>query len=168
MLLQAVKSVVKPISKPAEADMASCSRGRGWIINEKLKEMSTMGPVAVSWYSEDTDAKKKKAVAGSPLSRPRKSKKPRNGSKRGSLTGTRRRSGFLGSSSQIRSHLPVKCWPLRTGYHEYHELSTIPFQKSPGTVSPMTNSGRNRTYRCPDLVPSNVDILLICASVLGG
>ena len=66
MLSQAVKSVVKSMVKPALAEIASCGRRRGWTINEKLKELSTMGPAAASQYSRDADSKKKKVTAQKP------------------------------------------------------------------------------------------------------
>ena len=64
--LQAVKSVVKSMVKPALAEIASCSKGRGQTFNEKLKELSTMGPAAASRYSRDADTKKKKVAARKP------------------------------------------------------------------------------------------------------
>ena len=64
--LQAVKSVVKSMVKPALAEIASCSKGRGQTFNEKLKELLTMGPAAASWYSRDADTKKKKVAALKP------------------------------------------------------------------------------------------------------
>ena len=64
--LQAVKSVVKSMVKPAPAEIASCSKGREQTINEKLKELLTMGQAAASQYSRDADTKKKKVAARKP------------------------------------------------------------------------------------------------------
>ena len=61
-----VKSVVKPIMKPTPVEIASCGRGRGRTISEKLRELSTMSLAASSQYSGETDSRKKKPVARKP------------------------------------------------------------------------------------------------------
>ena len=52
---------VKPWIKPAPAELASCSRGRGQVVTEKLQEMAGMGPAAASWYSSGEEPQKKPA-----------------------------------------------------------------------------------------------------------
>ena len=57
---------VKPWIKPAPAELDSCSKGRGWVIAEKLQEMAGMGPVAASWYSWDEESQEAKQVSKKP------------------------------------------------------------------------------------------------------
>ena len=52
-----VKSVVNPDSA-APTKIASCGKGRGWVITEKLKEIA-MGPAVSSWYTGKDDIPKK-------------------------------------------------------------------------------------------------------------
>ena len=53
-----VKSIVKPADSVAPAKIASCGKGRGWVITEKLKEIA-MGPAASSRYTGKDDIPKK-------------------------------------------------------------------------------------------------------------
>ena len=53
-----VKSVVKPPDSAAPAKIASCGKGRGRVITEKLKEIA-MGPAASSRYTGKDDVPKK-------------------------------------------------------------------------------------------------------------
>ena len=53
-----VESIVKPVDSAALAKIASCGKGRGWVITEKLKEIA-MGPAASSWYTRKDDVPKK-------------------------------------------------------------------------------------------------------------
>ena len=53
-----VESVVKPVDSAALAKIASCGKGRGWVIMEKLKEIA-MGPAASSRYTGKDDVSKK-------------------------------------------------------------------------------------------------------------
>ena len=57
---------VKPWIKPALAELASCSRGRGPVIMEKLQEMAGMGPAAASGYSSNKESQKKNHVSKKP------------------------------------------------------------------------------------------------------
>ena len=54
-----MKSVVNPPAEPAPTEVASCDRGRGQTINEKLKAMATMGPAASLQYTREVDSPKK-------------------------------------------------------------------------------------------------------------
>ena len=54
-----VQSVVKAPAEPAPTEVASCSRGRGRTINEKLKAITAMGPAASSRHTGDGDSPKK-------------------------------------------------------------------------------------------------------------
>ena len=58
--LHKVQSVVKPPDQSALAEIASCGKGRGWIITEKLKEIA-MDPTECSWYARKGDVPKKTA-----------------------------------------------------------------------------------------------------------
>ena len=53
-----VESVVKPADSAAPAKLASCGKGRGQVIVEKLKKIA-MGPAASSWYTRKDDVPKK-------------------------------------------------------------------------------------------------------------
>ena len=53
-----VKSIVKSVDSAAPAKIASCGKGRGWIITEKLKEIA-MDPAASSRYTGKDDVPKK-------------------------------------------------------------------------------------------------------------
>ena len=53
-----VESFVKPPHLLAPAKIASCGKGRGLVITEKLKEIA-MGPAASSWYTRKDDVPKK-------------------------------------------------------------------------------------------------------------
>ena len=53
-----VESVVKPLDSAALAKIASCGKGRGWVITEKLKEIA-MGPAVSSRYTGKDDVPKK-------------------------------------------------------------------------------------------------------------
>ena len=55
-----VESVVKPADSAAPAKIASCGKGRGRVITEKLKEIA-MGPAASSQYTGKGDIPKKTA-----------------------------------------------------------------------------------------------------------
>ena len=51
---------VKPWIKPALAELASCGRGRGRVIVEKLQELAGMGPAAASHYTSKERSSEKK------------------------------------------------------------------------------------------------------------
>ena len=53
-----VQSIVKPPDLAAQAKIASCSKGRGQVITEKLKEIA-MGPAVSSWYTGKDNVPKK-------------------------------------------------------------------------------------------------------------
>ena len=53
-----VESIVKPPDSAALAKIASCGKGRGWVIIEKLKEIA-MGCAASSQYTGKDDVPKK-------------------------------------------------------------------------------------------------------------
>ena len=53
-----VESVVKSVDSAAPAKIASCGKGRGWVITEKLKEIA-MDPAASSRYTGKDDVPKK-------------------------------------------------------------------------------------------------------------
>ena len=53
-----IKSIVKPPDSAALAKIASCGKGRGRVITEKLKEIA-MGPAASSRYTRKDDVEKK-------------------------------------------------------------------------------------------------------------
>ena len=53
-----VESIVKPADSVALAKIASCGKGRGRVITEKLKEIA-MGPAASSLYTRKDDVPKK-------------------------------------------------------------------------------------------------------------
>ena len=53
-----VESIVKPLDSAAPTKIASCGKGRGWVIMEKLKEIA-MGPAASSRYTGKDDVPKK-------------------------------------------------------------------------------------------------------------
>ena len=78
------------------------------------------------------------------------------------------------------SKLACKVLDIEDWAEEYNELSNhlvpkIPpelvtilrLPASPGAVSLTTTSGRSQSYRCPDLVPSYVDLPLFYTPVLG-
>ena len=51
---------VKPWIKPALAELASCGRGRGRVITEKLQELAGMGLAAASCYTGKERSSEKK------------------------------------------------------------------------------------------------------------
>ena len=63
---QTLKSVVSPLENPAPPELASCGRGRGQTITEKLREIANMGPAAAFQFTRDPDAWKKKQVSKKP------------------------------------------------------------------------------------------------------
>ena len=93
-----VKSVVKPADLAALAKIASCGKGRGRVITERLKEIA-MGPAASSWYTWKDDVPKKQHLR-SPVFQPEKRWKPIEGvrpRKTGLLT-TKKRASVSGTS----------------------------------------------------------------------
>ena len=56
---------VKPWIKPA-SELASCSKGRGQLITEKLQEIANMGPAAAYRYTGDEKSQKKNLVSKKP------------------------------------------------------------------------------------------------------
>ena len=80
---QTLKSVVKPLekpalaepascskttpwTKPALAELASCGKGRGQTITEKLQEMANAGPAAASQYTGNEESWRRKPVSKRP------------------------------------------------------------------------------------------------------
>ena len=57
---------VKPWIKPAAAELASCGRGRGRVIAEKLQELVGMGPEAASCYTGKEGSSGKKQLTKKP------------------------------------------------------------------------------------------------------
>ena len=53
---QTLKSVVSPLENPAPPELASCGKGRGQTITEKLREIANMGPVAAFQFTGNPDA----------------------------------------------------------------------------------------------------------------
>ena len=66
MTLHAVKSLVKTVVKPAPEKLASCGKGRGQILHEKLQELPAIGLAAASQYVRGTEPKKKKRSVRKP------------------------------------------------------------------------------------------------------
>lgn len=130
MSQQAMKSVVKSMVKPAPDEMASCGKGRGWTIKKKLKEMSTMGPAAASWYPGDVDTKKKKVVAQKPTfpTKEEQEAKKRLEERKNKVINqsavsigerftsiSRQAEQYTQEVQALRSDLLAKCLPLQTG-----------------------------------------------------
>ena len=57
---------VKPGIKPGLAELASCGRGRGRVIAEKLQELARMGPAAASRYTGKEGSSGKKQLTKKP------------------------------------------------------------------------------------------------------
>ena len=57
---------VKPWIKPAQSKLASCGKGRGQVIAEKLQELAGMGPAATSRYTGKEESPGKKPGAKKP------------------------------------------------------------------------------------------------------
>ena len=57
---------VKPWIKPAQSELASCGKGRGLVIAEKLQELAGMGLVAASHYTSKEESPVKKPGAKKP------------------------------------------------------------------------------------------------------
>ena len=57
---------VKPWIKPVLAKLASCGKGRGWFITEKLQELAGMGPAAASCYTNKEGSPGKKPLTEKP------------------------------------------------------------------------------------------------------
>ena len=53
------KDLTQSPAEPALAQIASCGKGRGQTINEKLKDITAMGPASSSWYTRSGDSPKK-------------------------------------------------------------------------------------------------------------
>ena len=60
---------VKPWIKPVPPELASCGRGRGRIIAERLQELAGMGPVANPHHTDKEESPAKKPTFPTPEER---------------------------------------------------------------------------------------------------
>ena len=49
-------SKINPWTKPALVELASCGKGRGQTITEKLQEIANLGPAGASWYTGNDES----------------------------------------------------------------------------------------------------------------